>query len=379
MADFNAVSTISLTCPLHLEKFLKQELLELGYEPKNFRPAGMEIEGTLIDCMRLNLNLRYAHRVHYLVKQIPARNDRELYRELKKIPWEEYISATGYVSVTSSVDQKGIRNSQFANVKCKDGIVDRIREQTGSRPNSGSRLDGSVIFLFWRHNKARLFLDTSGESLSRRGYRVQNHTAPLQETLASAIIKKTGWTASKPLVDPMCGSGTLVIEAALMALNKPAGLLRPHFGFKEILGYDDSVWQKMRTHIKSSISDENLTIIASDRDPKAVRAARKNAQTAGVDQYIKFKTVDFRDLELPKEHGVLVMNPPYGERLDDTSSLEPFYTSIGDFLKQKCTGWTGFVFTGNQELAKKIGLRTSSKTPFYNSTIECRLLEYEIY
>lgn len=379
MADFDQKSLISITCSKHLEQTLATEIEELGYFIDLKRTAGLEIEGSLFDCMRLNLMLRTAHRVNYLVHEFQAKTDQELYQEINSIPWEEYISPTGYVSVTSRVSQKGITNTQFANLKCKDAIVDRIKQKKGARPNSGPRLDGTVIFLFWRNNKARVFIDTSGESLSRRGYRRNNASAPMQESLASGIVTRTGWDGATVFVNPMCGSGTIAIEAALIALGKPPGSLRPHFGFKEILGFDEKVWKRLRGTVKASNPTKKPRIVATDNDPQAIKVARKNAITAGVDQYIDFQVCDFRHTKLPNEKGTIVINPPYGERLGDTSSLENFYKAIGDYLKKSTSGYTSYIFTGNMELAKKIGLRSKSKTPFYNSTIECRLLEYEIY
>ena len=379
MADFDAQSIISITCSRHLEQVLADEVEELGYSINARRPAGLEVEGSLFDCMRLNLMLGVAHRVHFLVHEFSAKTDEDLYREVHNIAWEEYISATGYVSITSRVEQHGIRNTQFANLKCKDAIVDRIKAKKGTRPNSGPRLDGTVIFLYWKNNKARVFLDTSGESLSRRGYRSNNASAPMQESLARGIVKRTGWDGSTPFINPMCGSGTIAIEAALLALKKPPGSLRPHFGFKQILGFDNAVWKRLRASSKSTFAKQSPLIIATDNDARAISAARKNAITAGVDKYIQFEVCDFRQTKLPQKHGSIAINPPYGERLGDTSSLENFYTAIGNFLKKSASGYTAFIFTGNMDLAKKIGLRPKSKTPFYNSTIECRLLEYELY
>ena len=378
MADFDKKSLISITCSKHLEEMLMDEVEELGYSIELKRTAGIEIEGSLFDCMRLNLMLGLAHRINYLVTEFEARTDKDLYDKVKAIPWEQYISPTGYVTVTSRVEQKGIDNTQFANLRCKDGIVDRIKQRKGARPNSGPRLDGTVVFLFWRHNKVRIFLDTSGESLSRRGYRTNNASAPMQETLARGIVKRSGWDETTPFVNPMCGSGTIAIEAALLALKKPPGILRPHFAFKKILGFDEKAWQRLRATLKST-KPINPLIIATDNDPRAIKAARKNAITAGVDKYIQFEVCDFRQTSLPNQKGTIVINPPYGERLGDTSSLENFYKAIGDYLKKSTAGFRSFIFTGNMSLAKKIGLRSSSKTPFYNSTIECRLLEYEVY
>ena len=360
--------------------YLRKEVEELGFKVDNERHAGLEITGTLNDCMKLNLCLSTAHRVHFLLKKFEAFNADQLHEKLVTIPWEEYIDKNGYVSVTSFISNKTIDNTQFAQLKVKDAIVDRIREETGTRPDSGPDLNHSVVFLFWKNEEAMIYLDTSGESISRRGYRVKNHTAPMQETLASTIVQASKWEQGQHFVNPMCGSGTIAIEAALKALNKPAGLLRPNYGIKHILGFDVGEWNSLRTDLKyQGNKDFEGRILATDHDRRAIQAAQKNAQTAGVDHLIEFKVCDFRETEIPYGDGVVVMNPPYGERIGHDQELESLYTAIGDFFKQDCSGKWGYVFTGNFDLAKKVGLRTNQRIELYNSTIECRLLEYELY
>lgn len=360
--------------------FLNKEVEDLGFKVEKKRIAGVEIKGSLHDCMKLNLCLSTAHRVHYQLKSFSASNADELHESLIEIPWENYIDKHGYVSITSFIKNKTIRNTQFAQLKVKDAIVDRIRSKTGVRPDSGSNLNKTVVFLFWKGNEATIYLDTSGESISRRGYRISNHTAPMQETLASAIIQSSKWEAGQHFINPMCGSGTIAIEAALKALNRPAGLLRPNYGVKHILGFDIGEWNGLRTELKyESKKDFEGKIIATDIDKRAIQAAQKNAKTAGVDHLIDFRLCDFRDTEIPDGDGVIVLNPPYGERIGHDQELEDLYKGIGDFFKNKCSGKWAYVFTGNFDLAKKVGLRSNRRIELYNSTIECRLLEYELY
>lgn len=380
MDIFSRKSTISLTCPKRITPFLKDEVKALDYPIKRTRKAGLETQGTLKDCMELVLSLQTAHRVHYLVDEFRAGDADEMYKKVNAIPWENYIETSGYVSITSFIDNPTIDNTQFANLRCKDAVVDRIRSKKGSRPDSGPSLDHTVLFLFWRNTNCRIFIDTSGESLSRRGYRTESHSAPLQETLAASIIKATGWNSSGHFINPMCGSGTLAIEAAMTGLNRPAGSLRPNFGIKHVKGFGNQSWEQLRSKLNQQRKkDFPGKIIATDRDPNAIRAAKKNAQTAGVDHLIQFEVCDFRETPLPSGNGVVVLNPPYGERLGEKEELESLYSSIGDFFKNKCTNYTGYVFTGNLDLAKKVGLRASRRFPFFNSTIDCRLLKYELY
>ncbi|MDR9418786.1 class I SAM-dependent RNA methyltransferase [Gracilimonas sp.] len=381
MANFSQQSTISITSPKRITPYLKEELTDLGFPIIKQRLASIETEGTLNDCMMLNLSLRTAHRVHYMLKDCRPKNGEQLYNELMKIPWEDYIDKHGYVSVTSFIKNKTVSNSQFANMKAKDAIVDRIRKKTGSRPDSGPNLNKTVVFIFWKNDRAQIYLDTSGESISRRGYRTETSSAPMQETLAAALILASKWKPGQHFVNPMCGSGTIAIEAALQALNKAPGLLRPNYGIKHILGFDEERWNDLRSDLKNKSSkDFEGRIIATDHDIRAVGATRKNARTAGLDHLIETKKCDFSETEIPSDNtGVIMLNPPYGDRIGNEKDLEPTYEGIGDYFKQEATGWWGYVFTGNFDLAKKIGLRTNQRIEFYNSTIDARLLEYELY
>lgn len=381
MSNFSRKSTISISCPLEMSEWLSREVEELGYRTKNRRPTGLDLYGSLNDCIRLNFSLRTAHRVHYLIGERRGIGDADrLYEWLNRMQWEKYIPSDGYLSVTSRIDHPAIDNQQFANVRAKDAIVDRIREIKGRRPDSGPSLDRTVVFLYWDREIARIYLDTSGESLSRRGYRTQSVQAPMQESLASAILQASVWQPGQHLINPMCGSGTLAIEAALMAMRRPPASLRHDFGFMHIQGYDESHYQAIRAEARQqTVKNPGGQIIATDKDPASVNAARRNAVTAGVDHLITFQTCSFDETPVPDGPGVVLMNPPYGERLDAADHLEPLYRQAGDFLKQKCGGKTGYILTGNFRLAKKIGLRSSRRIPFYNSTIECRLLEFEIY
>jgi len=380
MADFNSKSTVSISCPLGLTPFLKKEVENLGYKPINIRETGLEITATLNDCIKLNFWLRTAHRVHFLIDEKPINNPDGLRNWLKKLAWEDWIPYDGYFSVTSRVDHPTIENDQFANLVVKDAVVDRIRFKKNIRPDSGSDLQKSVLFLYWNRDTARIFIDTSGESLSRRNYRTSSSTAPMQETLAAGIVEATKWKPGDHFINPMTGSGTIVIEAVMKALNKAPASLRNNFGFMHIAGYSDDIYQSIRDDAKKAINkNPSGRFIATDNDPNATIAAKKNAQTAGVDQLIEFETCDFNDTPIPDGDGVVVVNPPYGMRLGEDTDLRPLYKSIGDFMKTNCPGKTGYVFTANMKLAKKIGLRAKSRTQFFNTTLECRLLEYELY
>ncbi len=371
---------ILITCAKGITPFLREELLLLGFPITSETVAGIETEGTMDDTLRLNLLLRTGHRVLFLLRRFSARDADDLYREVSDIAWEEHIAGDGYICVTSSVDNPTINTSLFANVRCKDAIVDRIRERCGRRPDSGSDRDRVVVNLYWKDKDCSIYLDTSGEPLSKRNYRKIPMNAPMQETLAAAVIKATGWNGRGHLINPMCGSGTLAIEAALAGTNRASGILRDNFGFMHLKGFNESLWKELRAQAKKEVKKRlDCRIIATDIRKDAVEAARNNAATAGVEHLIEFAVCDYAGTSIPEGSGAVILNPEYGERMGKIKELEGVYKGIGDFLKQKCRGYTGYIFTGNTDLAKKVGLRANRRVPFFNGAIECRLLEYELY
>jgi 23S rRNA G2445 N2-methylase RlmL len=332
------------------------------------------------DIVRMNICLRTGHRVLLLVKPLTATNPEELYDRLIEIPWEDYIDADGYISVNSSVENPFVRDSRFANLKAKDAIVDRIQQQRGRRPDSGPEQDRSVVFLYWRNDTCLVYLDTSGEPLSRRGFRLRSTDAPMQETLAAAVVLATGWEGTGPFVNPMCGSGTLAIEAALVGINRAPGLKRKNFGFMHLRGFRRDLLPEVENELMRAERDRFTgRIIATDSDGASVEAARRNAQAAGVGHLIEFAVCDFAETEVPGGAGVVVVNPPYGKRMGRPGELEDTYRRIGDFFKKRCLGYRGFIFTGSPGLAKSIGLRPKRRMQFFNGPIESRLLEFELY
>jgi putative N6-adenine-specific DNA methylase len=342
--------------------------------------AEVETEGTIEDTLRLNLLIRTGQRVLFLLESFNARTPDELYKEISRIHWEDYISEDSYFSVTSTVHNPTIKDSRFANVKCKDAVVDRIKEKRGHRPDTGPGRNKIVIHLYWKGHIAQVFLDTSGEPLSRRGYRMIPLKAPMQETLAAAIVLATGWVGNGNFINPMCGSGTLAIEAALIGLGRAPGLLRSNYGFMHLKGFDESSWKTLRRKIRAEAKDRlKGRIIATDISQQAVEAAKKNAMTAGVDRFIEFGVCGFSETPVPGGGGAVILNPEYGERMGEIEKLKETYKGIGDFFKKKCQGYGGYIFTGNLDLAKKVGLRTKRRTTLLNGPIECRLLEYDLY
>jgi 23S rRNA G2445 N2-methylase RlmL len=359
---------------------MEQEVKDLGFSISRTFSTGVELTGTVNDCIRLNLNLRCASQILYAIKTFKANSPNDVYDTLVTFPWEEFLAEDSYLSVTSTVDHFLVNNSMFINVKVKDAIVDRMRRERSRRPDSGSQHDGAVIHLYWREEQADLFIDTAGHTLSKHGYRKIPGKAPMLEALAAATIMATGWDGLTPFVNPMCGSGTVAIEAALFATNRKPGLFRQNYSFMHILGYTPDIYELEFQRLKEQVREvPGLKIIATDISADAVEISKVNAEMAGVEKLIQFGTGDFEETEIPEPPGIVYFNPEYGERMGEESELEGTYKRIGDFMKKKCQGYTGFVFTGNLELAKKIGLKASRRLEFYNSTLDCRLLKYDLY
>ncbi len=420
MSIWEKKNRIMITCPRGCVPLLKTEVEALGFSVLHEIDTAIQTEGTLADTMLLNLHLRTAQRVLYQLQMWKVISPATLYERMNSIHWETILHATGpdaYVCVTSIVENPQITDTRFANLKAKDAIVDRLRDKLGIRPDSGPEKNKAVIHVFWRNDQAVAYIDTSGERLSMRGYRKIPLAAPLQEILAAALVISTGWKGQRPLINPMCGSGTLAIEAALFALNRAPGLSRGNFGFMHIKDFPREMWQDMRKKARAESHRElAATIIASDIDPKAVEAAYHNAQTAGVDRLIEFKVCPFEKTPVPGGGGVIIMNPPYGERLEPLKiktsfserkkeiapgqkvilrkaadragsgghttalqRLEALYEGCGNFFKSIGRGYRGYIFTGNLDMIKKVGLRTKRRLTFYNGEIECRLLEYDLY
>ncbi len=379
MKDLGA-SKIVITCNKRLAPYLEQEIVDLGFTPTRKFSTGVEIKGTISDCIRLNLHVRCASQVLFSVRQFKATSPESVYESVVRYPWEDIIDANGYFSVTSTVDHFTVNNPLFVNVKVKDAIVDRMRRETGRRPDSGPEQDRLVIHLYWKDEDAEIFVDTSGETLAKHGYRKIPGKAPMLEALATGTVLATKWDRKSPFVNPMCGSGTVAIEAALIATRRAPGLLRKNYAFMHIKDFDRSLYdvEYKRLHGEIVLVPE-LEIIASDRSEDAIQISKVNAALAGVENQIRFEQYDFEKTTIPQNPGVVFLNPEYGERLGDLTELETTYEHIGDFLKQKCQGYTGYIFTGNLDLAKKIGLKASRRIEFFTSKIDCRLLEYELY
>ena len=378
--DLKQKNSILVTCSPGLAPFLRTEVEGLGFPIELETEIGIHTVGDFEGAIRLNLVSRTAYNVMLLLEELTCSTADELYRRAVHLPWEQLIAPDEYVCITSTVDNATIKNWTFANLKLKDAIVDRISQKCGKRPDSGSERNNVVIHLYWKDQDVRLYLNTSGEKLADRGYRKIPMIAPMRENLAAGVVLATGYDGTRPFINPMCGSGTIAIEAALIALGRPPSFLRSNFGFMHARDFDAEIYKRLKKEAAEG-QKKFLTapIIATDNNPDAVNAARKNAATAGVQHLIEFSVCDFADTPVPEGGGIIILNPEYGERMGEVDKLAATYARMGDWFKQKCAGSNGYIFTGNPALGKKVGLRTSRKIPFWNAKIECRLLEYKMY
>jgi len=363
-----------------LEEVLATELTAFGARKVVPGKGGVNFSGTPRDGYRACLWLRTASRVLQTITSFPCPSQEALYEGVYVLNWEELLIPSMTLAVDANVRDSEITHSHFAALKTKDAIVDKIRDHCGQRPNVDSKDPDMRINMHLARNHCTISLDLAGTSLHRRGYRRAPTIAPLKETLAAGLVALTGWDQESPFVDPMCGSGSLPLEAALLASNTAPGLRSPNFGFQRWLDFDASTWQELLEEAEQAQKPLPTNLIfGSDRDQLAVDLARRNAETSGIGSRVRWSYNDFAKLEPPADHGTLICNPPYGERLGEVENLEAFYRKIGDTLKQNWKGWTAWVFTGNLALAKRVGLKPSRRIVLFNGPIECRLLKFELY
>jgi putative N6-adenine-specific DNA methylase len=365
--------------PRGAEEVASGELQQLGITEATAGKGGVSFVCDREGLYRANLWLRTASRIMVQLAVFPCTNQDELYAGVHAIAWTDLITPAMTLSVDCNLRDSLLTHSGFVALKTKDAIVDRIREQCGSRPNIDTASPDVRINVHLSKNICTVSLDSSGEPLDRRGYRLERNEAPLRETLAAAIVALTGWDGSLPLADPMCGSGTIPIEAALLAARVAPGLNRS-FGFQRWLDFDGRLWDRLLKEAQEGIQKLPAGLVTGcDLDSRALVMAGRNAAKAGFEGQLRFVHAALEDFMPEGDKGVVIINPPYGKRLGDVDDLRELYCRIGDIMKKRCRGWTGFVLAGNLELAKYIGLKASRRFVLYNGAIECRLLRYELY
>jgi putative N6-adenine-specific DNA methylase len=365
--------------PRGAEEVAAAELAALGISDPKAGKGGVAFRTDQNGLYRANLWLRTASRVLVQLALFPCSTPAELYAGVHAITWQELITPDMTLAVDCSLRDSALTHSGFVALKTKDAIVDRIRESCGRRPNVDTALPDVRINVHLHKNICTISLDSSGDSLDRRGYRLERNEAPLRETLAATIVALTGWDGSIPLADPMCGSGTIPIEAALLEAHIPPGLQR-QFGFQRWRDYDDQLWNNICAEAEAGIRRLPVGLVTGyDLDSKALLLAGRNSAKAGLEGQVHFFHAALQDFRPEGDKGVVILNPPYGKRLGEEDDLRELYCQIGDVMKKYCRGWTGYVLTGNLELAKYIGLKASRRYVLFNGAIECRLLKYDLY
>lgn len=364
-----------------LEGVLSGEIEALGGRETAVAAGGVSFSGDPAFFYRANLRLRTANRVLLRLSGFAAPTPEALYEGVKAVPWPDLFDVRKKISVEAAVRDSGLSNSRFAAQKAKDAIVDRFREKLRVRPDVDLVAPDVRIHLRILRDACTLSLDTSGESLNRRGYRADPGEASLRETLAAGIVLLSGWDGQIPLLDPMCGAGTLLIEAALLATNTAPGLFRQAFGFQNLAGYRPKLWEETVEEAKEAIRLEGIgRIEGSDASAEAIRGALRNARKAGVSGLVPFRASDIRDFSPGNPPGILLCNPPYGVRMPgEGEEIATFYTAMGEAFKKRCAGWTAYVLSGNPAATRNIGLKASRRFPLMNGPIDCRLLKYELY
>lgn len=361
-----------------LEELLADELRQIGANDVQVITRGVEFDGDKEVMYKANLHSRLALRILKPIHKFRARTDKELYDGVRKLDWSRYFSPDETIAIDSVVFSEFFNHSQYVALKVKDAIVDQFRETVGRRPSVDTENPDFKIHLHIRENQCTLLFDSSGDALYKRGYRDSGHIAPLSEVLGAGMLMHAGWTGERPLLDPMCGSGTILIEAAMIAANKAPGSYRTQFGFMKWKDFDKELWDKLTADAKAQERPITTPILGSDNFGRALGSARANLSKAGFLDDVGVTLKDFEELRPPRTPGLLITNPPYGERLQNFDVNE-FYTTIGDQLKRSYAGWEAWLISNNMEALKHVGLRPSKKIILFNGSLECRFQRYDLY
>ncbi len=367
------------TTQQYLEPILVNELLNIGAENVEKHNRAVSFTGDLSTLYRANLCCRTALRVLVPFTSFTVRNERDLYEEIRRLDWEKHLDVDGTLAIHTSLSTDLFNHSQYISQKVKDAIVDRYRDKFGRRPSVDTVNPHLSIAIHIVRNEVNVSFDSSSESLHRRGYRTEQTLAPINEVTAAGMIMLTGWDGKGAFVDPMCGSGTILIEAALYAKNIAPGLFKKHFGFMHWKNFDKTLWQAIVEEAKAAIKETDTIFIGSDKTFKAIEIARANATRAGLDEDVRLSNKRFEEVKPPQGvTGLVVMNPPYGERLP-IEEIGPFYKQIGDKLKQDFDGYTAWIISSNVAALKKVGLAASQRLTLFNGPLECKYYKFELY
>lgn len=362
-----------------LEEVLADELREIGATDVEPIKRGVAFKGDVKTLFKANYLCRTALRILKPVGVFVAKDQDELYNKVRKIDWTGVFNLDQTFVVNANLFHSELTHSHYVALRAKDAIVDQFREKTGKRPWVGKEKADIVVDVHISHNKCTLSLDSSGESLHRRGYRIAADKAPLNEVLAAGMVKLTGWKGDKDFYDPMCGSGTIPIEAAFLAMNIPAGYYRQEFAFMNWADFDKGLWESVKEEADMQMGELDCRIIASDRSEKAINIAKRNLKNTGLHKDIEINKRYFDSINPEVKKGILVFNPPYGKRLEERGEIVDLYKGIGDVLKQNFSGFEAWIISSNFDAAKFIGLRPSARIPLYNGPIETKFIKFELY
>lgn len=358
---------------------MEKEIASLGGENIVSLKRAVQFEGNLEVLYRANYELRTAVRVLKPIAKFNVRDEHELYQKIQTINWEEFMSIRDTLAIDAAVSSPHFNHSKYVALKTKDAIVDQFRAKSGRRPSVDINNPFLRINIHIGGSECTVALDSSGDSLHKRNYRVAQTSAPLSEVLAAGMLKLAGWKADRDFVDPMCGSGTILIEAAMMAYNIPAQVLRKDFCFMNWPDFDARLWRQVKQEARKKQRAFRYKLMGSDIDLEAIKASRTNVKTIRLDGKIRLERKDFADLELEEnDGGLLIINPPYGERLEE-ENINGLYSMMGDKLKKTFTGFDAWILSSNFDAFKHIGLRTSKKIPLINGSLDCKFQHYELY
>ena len=365
-------------CPRGLEQPLADELAELGAAAIALGDAGVFFRGDWPLCYRINLWSRIASRVLWQVEKSAYRGEEDVYETALKLPWQDWFDVDQTIAVSVNARKCPLRSLDFVTLRIKDAVCDHFRARTGKRPSVDTRAPDARIFAFLNETTVTFYVDTSGEALFKRGRRGEVVEAPLKENLAAGILRLTGWQPGVPLLDPMCGGGTFLLEAAQISLDMAPGLDRA-FGFEKLRGFRSHDWQQIKSAAASMRQPPcRLPLYGSDLYGSALKLARTNAAQLGLADAVQFNQANVLEVNPPESSGIWITNPPYGVRIGEQDELAALYPQLGHVLKQRFAGWTAYFFTADLSLAKLIRLQASKRTPLYNGPLECRLFEYRM-
>ncbi len=357
---------------------LAAELSALGAASPSATAGGVSFSGTWEVCYRANLWSRLASRVLWRVGEFDYANEDDIYAAARSVAWFDLFDVNRTLRVYVTAQKSPVKSLEFVTLRVKDAVCDRFRDDVGRRPDVDRAEPEVRVHVFLEEKRGVLYLDTSGDGLFKRGWRMQTVEAPLRENLAAGIVLLTGWSFEQPLLDPMCGGATILVEAAAMARGRAPGMKRA-FGFEKLDSFNSTLWRSLREEAAQPAKQApKLALFGSDADAKSLTAARRNLAAAGVERWVSLEAVDVLERRAPAAAGVMIANPPYGERIGESEALARFYPKLGDALKKNFAGWNCYFFTADRRMEKLIRLQTSRRTVLYNGALECRLFEFRI-